>query len=342
MARPLTGRALVRAGLAAGAVLAARQWIRRRRRVELRGRAVLIAGGSRGLGLALAREFGRRGARVAICGRDADTLERARQDLAGRGIEVQALACDVGNRDQAFRTVEDLAARLGGLDVLVNVAGVVEVGPLETMTLADFDEAMRTNFWGPLHTTLAALGPLRARGGGRIVTVASIGGKVAVPHLLPYAASKFAVAGLSEGLRAELARDGILVTTVDPGLMRTGSPRHAIFKGRHRAEFAWFSVADALPGLSMDAERAARRIVEACRHGDASVVLGLPAKLAVALHALAPGVTADALGVVHRLLPPPGGIGTTGAPGRESASAWSPSWLTALGERAARALNQAA
>ena len=89
--------------------------------------------------------------------------------------------------------------------MLVNNAGIIQVGPLEHMTIDDFEEAMATHFWGPLFTILAALPHMRGRGGRRIVNISSIGGKIAVPHLLPYTASKFALTGLSEGLRAELA-----------------------------------------------------------------------------------------------------------------------------------------
>ena len=199
---------------------------------------------------------------------------------------------------------------------------------------------MRANFWGALHTILAALPGMRAQGGGRIVNVVSIGGKVGVPHLAPYTASKFALGGLSEVLRAELALDDIVVTTVYPGLMRTGSPRHALFKGRHRAEFAWFSIADALPLLTIGVEPAARRIVRACERGESSVVLSLPAKLAARVPALLPGTTAALLALVNRLLPRSDGAGRGPRRGRESESAWSPSPLTTLGERAARAQNQ--
>src|SRR5204863_2590958 len=128
-----------------------------------------------------------------------------------------------------------------------------------------------------VHTTLDVMPDMRARREGRIVNISSIGGKVSVPHLLPYSASKFALVGLSEGLRAELAKDGIVVTTVCPGLMRTGSPRNAQFKGQHRAEYAWFTLSDSMPFFSQSAERAARQILSACRHGEAEVVLSLPA-----------------------------------------------------------------
>ena len=98
---------------------------------------------------------------------------------------------------------------------------------------------------------------------GRIVNVTSIAGKVAFPHLLPYAAAKFAATGLSEGLHSELKRDGITVTTTVPGLPRTGSSLHALFKGNKTGEFARFSIGDNLPGGSISAERAARKIVAA-------------------------------------------------------------------------------
>ena len=181
---------------------------------------------------------------------------------------------------------------------------------------------------------------MRRRGEGRIVNIASIGGKISVPHLLPYSASKFALVGLSEGLRAELSKDGIVVTTVCPGLMRTGSPRNADFKGRHRAEYAWFSISDALPGASMSAERAARQIMAACRRGDAEIVLSLPASVAVKIQGVAPGLVSRVLGWTNRLLPRAGGIGSRSAKGRDSQSAWSPSLLTVLNERAARRNNE--
>jgi short-subunit dehydrogenase len=201
---------------------------------------------------------------------------------------------------------------------------------------------MESHFWASLHTTLAVLPSMRLRKSGRIVNISSIGGKVSVPHLLPYCVSKFALTGLSEGLRAELLEDGIYVTTVIPGLMRTGSPRHAQFKGQHRAEHAWFALSDSLPGISMSAERAARKIVDGFRYGEAEVTLGLPAWLAARFHGLFPGMTADLLGLVHRGLPGPGGIGKERVKGMESGSWVAPSVATTLTQRAARRNNEMA
>jgi short-subunit dehydrogenase len=193
-----------------------------------------------------------------------------------------------------------------------------------------------------LYPTLAVLPEMRQRRSGRIVNITSIGGKLGIPHLLPYSASKFAAVGFSQGLRAEVAADGIKVVTVCPGLMRTGSPRNAIFRGRHRSEYAWFSISDALPGLSISAENAARRIVAGCRRGDAEVLFPLPARLAAVVNAVAPGLTGDALGLVGRVLPGPGHRPSGRRTGAESQSWISPSWLTRLGDRAARKYNQVA
>jgi NAD(P)-dependent dehydrogenase (short-subunit alcohol dehydrogenase family) len=324
-------------------LLAAYLLTHRRRRYDLRGRTALITGGSRGLGLLLARELARHGARVAICGRDPATLGRARDDLERRGATVMALRCDVTVRRDVETLVAEVRDRLGSVDVLINNAGIITVGPVETMTLKDFEDAMATNFWGPLYAILAVVPEMRRRGAGRIVNIASIGGKISVPHLLPYSASKFALVGLSEGLRAELAKDGILVTTICPGLMRTGSPRHAWFKGQHRAEHAWFSISDALPLISMDADRAARQIVEALRDGDPERVLSIPAEIATLVHALFPDLSIGMLGRINRLLPDPDGpAGRCAVKGEASTSALSPSWLTILGDRAARRNNQLA
>lgn len=333
---------LMLAAAGAGALLAARAAVRWWRAYDLRGKSVLITGGSRGLGLVLAREAARQGARVAICARDPHELERARADLASRGARVFAFPCDVTDRTQVNELVRLVGQRFGGVNVLVNNAGVIQVGPVEEMTLADYEEAMNIHFWGPLYTTLAVLPEMRRRGEGRIVNIASIGGKIGVPHLVPYCASKFALVGLSEGLRAELAKDGIVVTTVCPGLMRTGSPRNATFKGQHRAEYAWFAISDSLPVTSMQAERAARQILAACKRGDAEVILTTQAVAAVKLHNLFPELTADALALVNQLLPGPGGIGKRRAKGKDSESGLAPSLLTALSEGAARRNNEVA
>ena len=324
----------------AGAAVLARSVYRRINAYSFEGKTVLITGGSRGLGLVMARQFAREGAKVSICARDDRELARAREDLRKFGSEVFTVQCDVTNNDEVQQMVQAVTERFGRIDVLVNNAGVIQVGPLEVMTFDDFEQAMKSHFWGPLQTILAVLPGMRERRDGRIVNVSSIGGKIAVPHLVPYSASKFALVGLSEGLRAELKKDGILVTTVCPGLMRTGSPRNAEFKGRHREEYAWFSISDALPLTSISAERAARQVVEACRHGDADLVISVQAKLAVLFHGIFPGLTADMLGMVNELLPAAGGIGALKVKGKESMSAWSPSWLTLLNERAAVANNE--
>jgi NAD(P)-dependent dehydrogenase (short-subunit alcohol dehydrogenase family) len=332
-------------GMKLGALLAAgglgAWWLlRRRTRFEYRDRTVLITGGSRGLGLVMAREAAKLGARVAICARDEDELRRAVDDLARYGGEVAAYACDVTDAGQVQHLVHMVEERFGQIDVLINNAGIISVGPMSTMTRADYEEAMAVNFWGAFNTVEAVLPAMRRRADGRIVNISSIGGKVSVPHLLPYCASKFALTGFSEGLRAELSDDGIVVTTVCPWLMRTGSPRNAEFKGHHRIEYAWFSIGDSLPLLTLSAESAARKILAACRKGSAEVVLDWPAWLAVRAQAFCPETFAGLLALMNRIMPGAEGMGKETHLGKESESWASPSPLTALTERAARRNNE--
>ncbi len=324
----------------ASAWLAVRAAINKRRAFDLYDKVVLITGGARGLGLLLAREFGSKGAQVALCARDQGELQRAREDLEGRGVDVFTSPCDITDRDQVQKLVDAVEAHYGRVDVLVNNAGVIQVGPMEEMTVEDYEEAMKTHFWGSLYTTLAVLRGMRRRRAGRIINISSFGGKVSVPHLLPYSASKFALTGLSEGMRSELAKDGVLVTTVCPGLMRTGSHTNAFFKGQHRAEYTLFSITGALPVASMDAENAARRIVEACKRGEAELILTIPARIGDIFHSLFPSLTADLLGIVNRVLPGPGGIGRHRLHGHESETALSPSLLTSLSDHAATRNNE--
>jgi NAD(P)-dependent dehydrogenase (short-subunit alcohol dehydrogenase family) len=232
-------------------------------------------------------------------------------------------------------------ARHGRLDVLVNNAGIMTVGPIDHMSAADFEEAMAVHFWGPLHTMRAVIPHMRRSGGGRIVNISSIGGKIGVPHLAPYCASKFALTGVSSALQAELARDHIRITTVCPGLMRTGSPFNAWFKGKHRQEFAWFAIAGSLPLLSIDGRRAAAQIVDAARHGDAELVISWPARLAVAINAVMPNALALAMEWTNRALPSAApSLDDEGHSGWQSGSAWAPSRLTRLSERAAARNNE--
>jgi len=303
-------------------------------------RTVLVTGGSRGLGLCIAREYLARGARVAICARDPAELERAKDLLDGDGRPILAIPCNVADPAQVAELVAMVEQHFGYLDTLVNNAGVIQVGPVEHMTADDYRAALHAHLFAPLYLTEAVLPGMRARRRGRIVNVSSIAGLLPLPHMLPYTASKFALAGWSQGLRAELAGTGIRVTTVCPALIRTGSARNAEFKGRHRAEYAWFSISDSLPLLSINAGRAARRIVRAAEHGQARLVMPAYVRVPVALYGLWPGLVSWALSAADRLLPEPDGAGAEGRLGRESTSAWSPSWLTALDERAARANNE--
>jgi NAD(P)-dependent dehydrogenase (short-subunit alcohol dehydrogenase family) len=247
----------------------------------------------------------------------------------------------VRSKEAVAQVVEAILEERGAIDVLINNAGMIQVGPLEHMTADDFDNAMATHFWGPLHMMQACLPSMRRRGFGRIVNISSIGGRLAAPHLAPYSASKFALVGLSDAVRAEVARYGIRVTTVAPGLMRTGSPINAQIKGQHDAEFTWFAIADALPGLSVSAERAAEQIVDACRYGDPELTIGSPAKAAVIAAALAPGAVARMVAASVGLLPGPTGVsGDMIKPGRGTRSEWAPSVLTTLSDRAAEENNE--
>jgi NAD(P)-dependent dehydrogenase (short-subunit alcohol dehydrogenase family) len=327
------------------AALASTVWRNRRGSYELTGRTVLITGGSRGLGLVLARLAVAEGARVAICARDEQELARARQDLLTYGAaekDVLALARDITDAAEVRALVAEVESRFGGIDVLINNAGIILGGPLENMDARDFEDSMNTHFWAPFHAMQAVLPGMRRRGEGRIVNISSLGGKVAIPHLTAYSASKFALVGLSEGFRAELSQYGIYVTTVCPGLLRTGSPGHAEIKGQHKKEYAWFSIADAMPGFTMNAEQAARRIWNASRRGDGELILTLPAKLLAAFHGVLPGTTVDVLAWVNRALPATGESAAANErrKGYESETPLSRSFLTKLNQQEAKRNNE--
>jgi NAD(P)-dependent dehydrogenase (short-subunit alcohol dehydrogenase family) len=315
-----------------------------RRPSDIRGDVVLITGGSSGLGLALASEFGRQHCRVAICARSAGHLHSAQLLLKKQGIDALAIPCDVSDPTQVEAMIRQVEDHFGPVDILVNNAGEILVAPVENTTPADFERAMNVMFWGVLHPTLTVLPAMRARRKGRIATITSVGGKVSVPHLLPYSCAKFAAVAFCEGLRSEMSRYGIKVTTIAPGLMRTGSHVNARFKGDHEREAAWFSAAASSPLMAMNAERAAAQVVSAVRRGSAERILSTQANLLARLHGAFPGLVPDLLALVNQCLPAATGDSTTEKRGVDLARKQGRflDLLTTLGRRAGARLNQAA
>lgn len=294
----------------AAAVLAAGRLVyemkNRRRAVRLRGATAAVCGASRGLGRAVALELGRRGvAKIAICARHEHDLDSVASELVKMGVHVCAEACDLSRAEDVERFLGSACARLGPVDVLVTNAATITVAPVEAWSPEDFEEAMSSIFYTALRPILAVLPTMRHRRRGTIAVITSIGARVGVPHLAPYCAAKAAVMGLAESLRAELAADEVHVLTVVPGLMRTGSHVHAEFKGDQESEYAWFGRTATAPLISIDPERAARRIVSAIARGRVELAFTPEARLAPILRALTPGLWAEMLALAARLLPRP-------------------------------------
>ena len=271
-------------------------------------KVVFITGGSRGLGLALAEHFLQGGAHVAIAARDPAELAKAKLQLLtfmpeAKATTVLEVVCDVTDPRSVGTAIETVQDKLGPIDVLVNNAGIMAVAPLLNQSRRHFEEAMDTNFYGAMHTTLAILPGMLERRIGSIVNIASIGGLIAVPHMLPYSASKFALVGFSRGLHAEVKSGGINVLTVCPWLMRTGSHLHAKVGGKKAAEYDWFSLGATLPLVAIPAQVAARRIVEATAKGKSELLISAWALIAAKVAANAPTWTTAMLSLANRALP---------------------------------------
>ena len=328
-------------GLGCWAVAAA---VERRSFGQLKGKTVLITGSSRGLGLALAEQFGRNGARLLLTARDAAELQEAKEQLIAQGVaeeDVSCIPCDLTNYDETKAMVALATERMGRIDVLVNNAGVISVGPVEDQPVTAFKDAIESNYYSALHATHSVLPQMLARCSGNIVNIASIGGKIAVPHLLPYSASKFALVGFSQGLHAELIMKGIQVTTVCPGLMRTGGHIQALFTGDREREYRWFSMGASLPAVSIAATSAARKIVRATVRGDAELKITPQASIAAGVAQLAPAFTGRLLGLVnHVILPTPQSTDNSGFERGEFVRGKELTLLTVIGNAARRRLNQ--
>ena len=277
----------------------------RRRRYSLWNKVALITGGSRGLGLVLARQICASGGKAALLARDNEELARAKTDLTGRGGKVFTIQCDLIDSGQIRSAVRQTIDHFGRIDILINNAGIIEVGPLEHMTREDFERSMAVHFWAPYELISQVVPEMRTWGSGRIVNISSIGGRIAVPHMAPYIVSKFALTGFSDALRAELARENIYITTVTPGLMRTGSEGYARFKGDHSAEFQAFTGASKLPFVSISAQRAAKKILAACARGQPALAIPLAARALIVANAVFPNLVGRIMKIMNKSLPLP-------------------------------------
>lgn len=340
LSRHLSGLA---AGLLAGATVI-RTALREARPISFGGRTVLITGGSRGLGLSMAAEFGRAGARLVLAARDEEELNRARQRLIEEGAvrdgaDVLPVVCDLAKPGFARTLIDGATQHFGKVDVLVNNASGIYIGPAEVQPMELYREAVEITYLSAVEAILAVLPQMLERREGSVVNIASIGGKVPVPHLAPYCGAKFALVGFSETLHAEMRGRGVRVTTVIPGLMRTGSFPNATVTGNKKEEYQWFRTGAVTPGLSHSVDAAARKIVRATAHGCAEITIGPETAIASRIHGIAPAlsqITASWMGTA--LLPPPadGGAPQSGRSLHEPM----PAVLSPLAEQSMAANNQ--
>jgi short-subunit dehydrogenase len=251
--------------------------------VKLEGRRVLLTGAGGGIGGCIASELAARGARLLLLDRDESSLGRLLERAPEVAKRSSVLAADLGDLDALPRTFDQAIERLGGLDVLVNNAGVLDFSPLHLERPQDIEATFRINVVAPVLLTRLALQGFRARGEGLIVNVGSIFGSIAFPWFATYSSSKFALRGFSEALRRELRGTGIRVTYVAP--RATATPLASSFSRMASATH-----------MPLDApELVARRVVRALETDAKDRYLGRAEPFFVRLNALWPRLVDRAL-----------------------------------------------
>ncbi len=298
----------VGAGVAAG-LLVMKKLAARNHRLHIKDKIVVITGGSRGLGLALAEEFGKAGAKLVLAARDMEGLQRAEQMLRSRGAVsgedgIELFAGDLRKNETCQDLISHATEKFGQVDILINNAGVIHLGPIEKQPLQAYQDAMATDFFAAVQLITAVMPQMLDRCAGSIVNIASVGGKIPVPHLAPYNAAKFATVGYSATLCSELRSKGIRVTTVCPGLMRTGSYPNAIVVGDLEKEYRWFSLGASLPGVAHSSAGAARTILEATVEGRAEITVGLDAYMAARFYGVMPETVTTLGSLAERFILP--------------------------------------
>jgi hypothetical protein len=259
-----------------------------------RGRSIVVTGASSGIGADAALAFGQQGANVALLARRTAPLEELAAKIIKAGGKALALQCDVTDRARVFWAIEQARDAFGGVDVLINSAGVLIPDPIEQMRPEDLERMMMTNLYGAVHAMHAVLPIMRRAKAGNIVNVASLAGRRGVSPLGGYSATKFALVGLTEALRVELFGSGVHVSLVMPGVIDTPMARVAQ------------KSSESLKGLptmmAMPARWVTWAILAAAAFGLTEVDVPPGAAVAEKLASLFPGVTDAILSVGSRIL----------------------------------------
>lgn len=248
----------------------------------MKGKVVIITGGSSGIGRALAERFGEEGARVVITGRRKEQLDLVANDLGTKGIEILPVVADAANENECQHVIDVTIENFGRIDVLINNAGISMRAMFEDLQVDVFRKVMDVNFYGTIYTTKAAL-PYIIRTKGSVVGIASVNGRRATPERSAYSASKFAMVGFLESLRSEMIDRGVHVLTACPGFTSSNIRRSALL-GNGRLQ--GYSPADETHMMS--AEEVADEIYTAVIRRKRDLLLTLQGKLAVWLNILFP------------------------------------------------------
>jgi len=248
---------------------------------DLAGCRLLITGASSGIGRCLAEQAARQGARVVLAARSADKLDELAGQLTAHGADVLAVPTDLTVPAERQRLLDTAQERWGGLDILLNNAGVASFGHFATSTEAILRQVMEVNFFAPTELMRQAIPLLRAGRQPAIVNVSSMCGRRGMPAWSEYSASKFALVGLTEALRAEMARFGIDVLLIVPGLTSTGLGAHMLRnEGRMKIDHA----------QGMAPADVATAILQAVRNNRNETVLGREARWILRLNRFFPGL----------------------------------------------------
>ena len=242
---------------------------------KLENKVVLITGASSGIGAAIARLFAREGAKLALAAR---SLEKLQALAASLGPDAIPLQTDMADPSQVRQMVRTTIERFGRLDILVNNAGVGMYAAVSSMLPEQFKQVVATNWMGPVYAIQSAIPYMRKQGGGQIINISSVAGKVAIPWMGAYCSTKFALNALSDSLRMELAPDHIQVLSVCPGRIETPFVRNAFRDVATKP----------LPTDGISAERVARATLRASLHGKREIVVPASNWALVAIHNLFP------------------------------------------------------
>jgi len=253
---------------------------RKKRQFTYQGKVVLVTGGARGLGYIMARQLVEEGAKVIICARDADQLDKAYVLLRNHGEVTYPYVCDITEKENIVQLAYFIKKRFGRLDVLINNTGTITINPIEQLPLNNYKKFIESHLWGPMQLVRVLIPLLSKSREAKIVNIFSVGGKISLAKSQPYDVNEIVHAVFYDNISRVITGKNIKLTAIYPEFKDQDLPVNLKLKGHSEQELAWSKFNESRPLISLYAENVGKQILKTAQIGKKTLTLPFPRELA--------------------------------------------------------------